>query len=187
MADSPEELTVMLRDFKAGLDVYLAARGDPHVRSLADLIDFNRAHAEEELRFFGQDRFLAAQAVDLADPAAAAEYEAALAANRRRAREDGIDAVMGRLRLDALVAPTNPLAWKIDLVDGDHLLGGSATPTSLAGYPAVTVPAGLAYGLPVGLTFMGGAFSEPTLIRLASGFEAATSARRPPQFLRAVP
>jgi amidase len=187
MADSPEELTVMLHDFKADLDAYLAPRGDPHVRSLADLIAFNRAHAEEELRFFGQDRFLAAQAVDLADPAAGAEYEAALALNRRRAREDGIDAVMGSLRLDALVAPTNPLAWKIDLVDGDHHLGGSSTPTSLAGYPAVTVPAGLASGLPVGLTFMGGAFSEPTLIRLASGFEAATAARRPPAFLPAVP
>jgi amidase len=77
--------------------------------------------------------------------------------------------------------------WKIDLLDGDHFLGGSSTPTSLAGYPAINVPAGFSFGLPIGITFMGRAFSEPALIRVASGFEAATRARKPPRFLRTVP
>ena len=122
--------------------------------------------------------------VDLNDPATVAAYQVALANDRRLGGRDGIDAALARFGLDALVAPTNSLAWKIDLLDGDRDLGGSSTPTSLAGYPAINVPAGFSFGLPVGITFMGTAFSEPTLIKLASGFEAATKARRPPRFVR---
>ena len=185
MTSTPDKLTVLLFDFKADLNAYLAERGDPTIHTLQDVVDFNNAHATQELPFFGQELFLQAQAVDLTDPATLAAYEAALANNQRLGRDQGIDAVLQEFNLDALVAPTNAVSWKIDLLDGDHHLGGSSTPTSLAGYPAITVPAGLSYGLPVGITFMGTAWSEPTLIKLASGFEAVTKARQPPMFVPA--
>ena len=185
MASTPDKLTVLLFDFKADLNAYLAARGDPTIHTLQDVIDFNTAHASQELPFFGQELLLQAQAVDLTDQATIAAYEAALAKNRHLSRDQGIDAVLQEFNLDALVAPTNAVPWKIDLLDGDHHLGGSSTPTSLAGYPAITVPAGFSYGLPVGITFMGTAWSEPTLIKLASGFEAVTKARQPPAFVPA--
>jgi amidase len=185
IAASPDELTVLLFDFKADLNRYLAARGDPTIHTLQDLIDFNNAHAKEELPFFGQELFLQAQAVDLNDPATIAAYQQALDHDHHLGRDQGIDAVLQQFHLDALVAPTNPLPWKIDLLDGDHDLGGSSTPTSLAGYPAINVPAGFSFGLPVGITFMGTAWSEPKLIKLASGFEAVTKARRPPKFIPA--
>jgi amidase len=185
MVTSSDEFTVLLFDFKADLNAYLAARGDPRIHTLHDLIDFDNAHAKDEMPFFGQDIFLASQAVDLNDPATVAAYQTALANDQRRGRQEGIDKVMDQFSLDALVAPTNPVPWKIDLLDGDHDLGGSSTPTSLAGYPAINMPAGFSFGLPIGITFMGRAFSEPTLIRIASGFEAATRARKPPQFVRA--
>jgi amidase len=187
MVTTGDEFTVLLYDFKADLNTYLSARGDPQIHTLQDLIDFDNAHASRELPFFGQDIFLSSQAVNLSDPATIAAYQAALANDHRRGGRDGIDAVMNQFNLDALVAPTNPVPWKIDLLDGDHDLGGSSTPTSLAGYPAINVPAGFSFGLPIGITFMGRAFSEPTLIRVASGFEAATRARKPPRFLRADP
>ena len=182
IATSGDEFTVLLYDFKADLNAYLSSRGDPLIHTLQDLIDFNNAHASEELPYFGQDIFVASQAVNLADTSG---YLQALANDQRRGRQDGIDAVMNKFNLDALVAPTNPVPWKIDLLDGDHDLGGSSTPTSLAGYPAINMPAGFSFGLPIGITFMGRAFSEPTLIRIASGFEAATRARKAPQFVRA--
>jgi amidase len=185
MATSSDEFTVLLFDFKADLNSYLSARGDPVIHTLQDLIDFDNAHAKDEMPFFGQDIFLASQAVDLNDPATIAGYQTALANDQRRGRQDGIDKVMDQFHLDALVAPTNPVPWKIDLLDGDHDLGGSSTPTSLAGYPAINMPAGFSFGLPIGITFMGRAYSEPTLIRIASGFEAATHARKRPQFVRA--
>ncbi len=185
IAASPDELTVLLFDFKADMNRYLAARGDPTIHTLQDLIDFNNAHAHEEMPFFGQELFLQAQAVDLNDPATIAAYQQALDHDHHLGRDQGIDAVLQQFHLDALVAPTNPLPWKIDLLDGDHDLGGSSTPTSLAGYPAINVPAGFSFGLPVGITFMGTAWSEPKLIKLASGFEAVTKARRPPTFIPA--
>jgi amidase len=185
MANSNDKLTVLLFDFKTDLNAYLAERGDPTIRTLQDLIDFNNTHASQELPFFGQELFLQAQAVDLTDQATIAAYEAALANNHHLSRDQGIDAVLQEFNLDALVAPTTAVPWKIDLLDGDHRLGGSATPTSLAGYPAIHVPAGFSYGLPVGITFMGTAWSEPTLIKLASGFEAVTKARQPPTFVPA--
>ncbi|HEU5374388.1 MAG TPA: amidase [Ktedonobacteraceae bacterium] len=182
---SPDELTVLLFEFKQDLNKYLAERGDPTIHTLQDLINFNNAHAAQELPFFGQELFLQAQALDLNDPATIANYQKALAHNRQLGREQGIDAVLQKFHLDALVAPTNSVPWKIDLLDGDHDLGGSSTPTSLAGYPAINVPAGFSFGLPIGITFMGTAWSEPTLIKIASGFEAVTKARRPPRFIPA--
>ncbi len=185
IASSPDELTVLLFEFKQDLNKYLAARGDPTIHTLQDLIDFNNAHAKEEMPFFGQEIFLLSQAVDLNDPATIAAYQAALDNDHHLGRDQGIDAALQQFNLDALVAPTNAVPWKIDLLDGDHDLGGSSTPTSLAGYPAINVPAGFSFGLPVGITFMGTAWSEPTLIKLASGFEAATKARKPPKFIPA--
>jgi amidase len=185
ISSSTDENTVLLFDFKQDLNEYLAARGDPNIHTLADLIAFNNAHANEELQFFGQELFLQAQAVDLNDPTTIANYQQALANDHHLGRDQGIDAVLQKFNLDALVAPTNPVPWKIDLLDGDHDLGGSSTPTSLAGYPAINVPAGSSFGLPVGITFMGTAWSEPTLIKIASGFEAVTKARRPPTFIPA--
>ena len=184
MADSPDELTVLLFEFKQDLNAYLARRGDSLIHTLQDLIAFNKARAQEELPFFDQELFHRAQALDLDDPTTVAIYQEALERNQHLSRSQGIDAVLQQFNLDALVAPTNPLPWKIDLLDGDHDLGGSSTPTSLAGYPAISVPAGLSFGLPVGITFMGTAWSEPTLIKIASGFEAVTRARRPPTFAR---
>ncbi len=183
IAASSDELTVLLFEFKQDLNRYLAARGDPTIHTLQDLIDFNNAHASREMPFFGQELFLQAQAVDLNDPATIAAYQKALDNDHHLGRDRGIDAVLQTFHLDALVAPTNPVPWKIDLLDGDHDLGGSSTPTSLAGYPAINVPAGFSFGLPIGITFMGTAWSEPKLIKLASGFEAATKARRPPEFV----
>lgn len=182
ISSSPDELTVLLFEFKQDLNKYLAARGDPLIHTLQDLIDFNNSHAKEELKFFDQGIFLQAQAVNLDDPATIAAYQKALANDHHLGRDQGIDAALQKFDLDALVAPTNSVAWKIDLLDGDHDLGGSSTPTSLAGYPAINVPAGFSFGLPIGITFMGASWSEPRLIKIASGFEAATKARKPPTF-----
>jgi amidase len=173
------ELEVLLYEFKHDLGQYLAERDDPGIRCLADVIAFNDAHADRELRHFGQEFFLAAQEKGpLTEPA----YLEALASNRRLSREQGIDKVLDDLRLDALLVPTSSPPWTIDLVNGDHVLGEGSTPAALAGYPAVSVPAGYADGLPVGVTFFGTAWSEPTLIRLAYAFEQATKVRRPPRF-----
>lgn len=185
IASSPDELTVLLFEFKEDLNTYLAQRGDPQIHTLQDLIAFNESHAALELPFFGQEIFQLAQAIDLNDSATIARYQQALDHDHHLGRDQGIDAVLQQFNLDALVAPTNPVPWKIDLLDGDHDLGGSSTPTSLAGYPAINVPAGFSFGLPIGITFMGTAWSEPTLLKLASGFEAVTHARRPPTFLPA--
>ncbi len=183
MASSQDELTVLLSEFKADLNAYLAQLTSSPVRTLADVIAFNDAHADEELRYFGQELLLQSQEAPALDDE---RYLNALANNQRRAREEGIDAIMQEHQLDALVAPTTGPAWSIDLVNGDRVAGGSTQPTALAGYPAISVPAGYAFELPVGLTFMGRAFSEPTLIRLAYAFEQATKIRRPPRYLPTV-
>jgi amidase len=194
------EYEVLLFEFKADLNKYLAARfgsavgsssaargggtgalgtlGAPH--TLADLIAFNTAHADREMPYFGQEIFVAAQAKG---PLSSREYIDALKKNQRLARKDGIDAVMDEHKLDALVAPTGGPAWTTDLVNGDHYTGGCSSPAAVAGYPHITVPAGFVYGLPVGVSFFGRAWSEPTLIRIAYAFERETSARRPPRYL----
>jgi len=183
IGSSESELKVLLYEFKADLNAYLAGLLDSPVRSLADIIAFNDAHAGQELLYFGQELMLKAQeTTSLDDPT----YLDALAENRRLAREEGIDAVMNKYKLDALVMPTTGPAWCVDLINGDHHGGGSAQPAALAGYPAITVPAGYTFDLPIGITFMGRAYSEPTLIKLAYAFEQGTKMRRAPRYLATI-
>jgi amidase len=175
------ELTVLLYEFKAGLNQYLAQVGsDLPVHSLADVIAFNEQHAAEELPYFGQEFFLMAEAKGSLDEA---EYRTAIDLSHRRSRREGIDAVMDKHQLDALVMPTTSPPWKIDVIVGDHIQGMGSSPAAQAGYPLVTVPAGFVQGVPVGLLFSGRAHSEPTLIRLAFAFEQHTRHRRPPRLL----
>ncbi len=182
---SESEIEVLLYEFKADLNAYLAGLGpDAPVHTLEEIIDFNAARTEHEMPYFGQELFIQAQTKgQLTDRA----YLNALEQNQQLARTLGIDAVMQQFQLDALVMPTISPPWKIDLIDGDHKMGGCAQPAALAGYPAITVPAGYTFGLPVGMTFIGRAFSEPTLIRLAYAFEQGTQLRRPPQFAPTTP
>jgi amidase len=175
------ELEVLLYELKAGLDAFLPAWAPgAKVRSLADVIAFDEAHAAEEMPFFGQELFVKAQAKG---PLTDAAYRKALSRCRRLSRKEGLDAVFTKHRLDALVAPTGGPAWTIDLVTGDHFAQSSSTPAAVAGYPSITVPAGLAFGLPVGVSFIGKPWSEAALLGLAYSFEQATRARRPPAFL----
>ena len=178
------EFEVLLYEFKADLNAYLASRGPSSpVRTLEHVIAFNKKEEQREMPFFGQEIMLMAQKkAALTDPA----YRKALTTCRTRARTLGIDAVMNRLRLDALVAPTGGPAWPTDLINGDHFLGASSTPAAVAGYPSITVPAGFVHGLPVGLSFIGRAWSEAKLIRYAYAYEQATHHRKPPQLLRTV-
>jgi amidase len=174
------ELEVLLHEFKMDLETYLRALGGEQApRTLADLIAFNREHADLEMPFFGQELFeQASERGPLTEPV----YLDALATCRRLARTEGLDAAFAEHRVEALVAPTNGPAWLIDHVNGDHHLGGNSTPAAVAGYPAITVPAGSAFGMPVGISFIGPAWSEGRLIRFASSFERETSHRSPPVF-----
>jgi amidase len=179
------EFSILLYEFKADLNRYLGNLGPAaRVHSLADLIAFNSREADREMPFFGQDTLIAAQKKG---PLTSPEYLKARATCRTRSRTGGIDAVMTRLRLDAIVAPTGSPAWVTDLVNGDHFLGASSTPAAVAGYPSITVPAGFVRGLPVGLSFIGRAWSEDRLIQYAFAYEQATHHRQPPRFLATVP
>lgn len=178
LAIDPTEFRVLLYEFKADLNSYLATRSGIAVTTLADLIAFNLAHADTEMPLFGQEIFLLANPLGSLDTPA---YLAALATSLRLSREEGIDAVMDEYQLDALFAPTGPPPWVIDYATGDPAIPFPLhSVAARAGYPVITVPAGFAGGLPVGVSFVGRAFSEPTLIRLAHAFEQATHARRPP-------
>lgn len=179
----PETL-ILDYEFKTGLAAYLATRGPGFpMKTLADLIGFNSANRAKEMPWFGQEIFeRAEQRGPLTDP----RYLTARASARLLSRARGIDAIMARHRLDALVAITAGPSWPTDLVNGDRYTGGSSSPAAVAGYPHVTVPAGWLHGLPVGLSFFGKAWSEGALIRFAYGFEQATRQRRAPQFLPAL-
>ncbi|HVF56599.1 MAG TPA: amidase, partial [Pyrinomonadaceae bacterium] len=173
------EFEVLLYEFKADLNKYLAGLtpGAP-VRTLKEIIEFNERNREREMPYFGQEIFIRAEAKG---PLTDRAYIAALRKNHQLSRTMGIDAVMSKHRLDALVAPTGGPPWTIDLVNGDHFSGGSSTPAAVAGYPNITVPAGHVFGLPVGISFFGRAYTEPKLIRLAYAFEQATKLRLPPK------
>ncbi|MGZ8413252.1 MAG: amidase [Gemmatirosa sp.] len=174
------EFQVLLWEFKADLNAYLAERGATSpVRTLADVIAFNERERAREMPWFGQEIMLQAQAKSaLTDP----KYRTTLARNRRQAGAQGIDAMLAKHRLDAVIAPTGGPAWTIDLLNGDHFGGGYSSASAVAGYPHVTVPAGSVGGLPVGLSFFAGAWSDARLLRLAYAFEQATRHRRPPAF-----
>lgn len=178
------ELLVLLYEFKADINKYLASlTGEVPARTLKDLIAFNQTNKPKEMPYFGQDLFEKAEAKgDLSSK----EYVEALAKNHQLAGTEGIDATMDKFHLDALVAPTGGPAWLIDLANGDHSVGGSSNAAAVAGYPNINVPAGFVWGLPVGISFFGRAWSEPTLIKLAYAFEQTTKARKAPQFLPSV-
>jgi amidase len=175
------EMTVFLYELKADLNAYLARLGPKApVRSLKDIIEFNHRHHQRELPYFGQDTFEKSEAKGALT---SYEYIEALARCRRLTRTEGIDAVMDKSKLDALLAPTMGPSCVTDLVNGDRFLGGSSNAAAVAGYPSITVPAGVVFGLPVGLSFFGRAWSEAKLLKLAYAFEQATKHRKPPRFL----
>jgi amidase len=178
------ELLVFMYELKADLNAYLARLGPgAPVRTLEDIIAFNEHNRQKEMPYFGQDLFLKAQAKG---PLTEKEYVDALAKNHQLARTEGIDALMDKYHLDAIVAPTGGPAWLTDLINGDHSAGGSSNAAAVAGYPNINVTAGFLSGLPVGISFFGRAWSEPTLIKLAHSFEQVTKARQAPRFLSSV-
>jgi len=177
--DDPE-LEVLLYELKAGIAAYFARCPGAPVKTLDDLVRFNRDRPKEELRYFGQELFEQAAAKG---PLTTPAYLEALATCRRLSRDEGIDQAMRTGSLDLLVAPTGGPAWLTDLLNGDSYTGSSSTPAAVAGYPSVTVPAGMLRGLPIGISFFAGPFSEPTLLAVAHAYEQSTRHRAAPRFL----
>ena len=173
---------VLNYEFKANINRYFESLGPgAPVKSLAELIAFNEQHRDREMPFFGQERLLISEKTTSLE---AAEYRKAVETIQRLTRAEGIDAVMNQHKLDAIVAPTAGPAWLTDHIVGDRFDGGSsAGPAAIAGYPDITVPMGLLSGLPVGISFFGRAWSEPTLLRIAYAYEQATKRREPPRFV----
>jgi amidase len=177
------EFTALLYEFKHDIAAYLATLPANQPKTLQDLIDFNNAHAAQELKWFGQEIFDLAQATGtLTDPA----YIKARA-DATSIAQKAIDDTLAANDLDAIIAPTNSPAWTTDLVNGDHFSIGSSSPAAIAGYASITVTAGAAFGLPVGVSFIGAKWAEPKLISLAYAWEQATKLRKPPSFLPTVP
>ena len=178
------ETIVLFYEFKRDLNAYLATRTGVPIHTLADAIAFNNAHAAQELQYFGQEEFLLAES----DPFTAQQYQDALVRGHMLAGAQGIDAALANNNVTALVAPSGSPAWTTDLINGDHFGGGSTYPSAVAGYPIVNVPMGFVDGiLPVGLSFIGTAWSEATLIKYAYAYEQATKLRRPPTYLPTIP
>jgi amidase len=178
------ELLMMMYELKADLNAYLARLGSSApVHTLKEVIEFNERNREKEMPYFGQDLFVRAEAKG---PLTEKAYLDAVDKNHRLARTEGIDATMDKYHLDAIVAPTGGPAWLTDLLNGDHVAGGSSNAAAVAGYPNINVTAGSVSGLPVGISFFGRAWSEPMLIRLAFAFEQATKARQTPRFLKTI-
>ena len=174
------ESTVFQYELKADLATYLVRRGNSSMKNLRDVIEFNERNRDREMPYFGQDFFLKS---DQKGPLTSKEYLDALALNRQLSRAEGIDIVMDKFKLDALFAPTGGPAWITDLISGDHSGGGSSSAAAVAGYPNINVTAGYLWGLPVGVSFFGRAWSEPTLLKIAYSFEQLTKARQKPRFL----
>lgn len=177
------EFLVLLYELKADLNTYLSRLSSSPVRTLKDVIEFNEKNKDQEMPYFGQSVFLKAEAKG---PLTEKEYLDALDKNHRLARTEGIDAIMDKHQLDALVAPTGGPASLTDLLNGDHFTGGSSSAAAVAGYPNINVPAGFVHEMPVGISFLGRAWSEPTLIKIAYAYEQATKHRKPPRFLPTV-
>ena len=178
------EFEVLLYEFKTDLNAYLAGLGPQSpVRSLKDVIEFNEKNRDREMPYFGQDIMIRAEAKG---PLTSKAYIQALRKNYLLTRTQGIDFVIKKHRLDAMVAPTGGPPWPTDWINGDHFSGGYSSASAVAGYPHITVPAGYVFGLPVGISFFGGANTEPKLLKIAYAFEQATKVRRPPLFLEKV-
>ena len=175
----PHELIVMMTEFKVGLNAYLAGLGpETPVRTLVDVIAFNEAHAGRTMPYFGQEILLMAEETGGLEDRV---YQTALAVSRRLTRENGIDKALRDHQLDALAAPTASAPWAIDLVNGDNRGGGgSSILAAVSGYASITVPMGYVSGLPVGLSFIGGPWSDGPLIALGYAFEQARQVRVPP-------
>lgn len=179
LSEEPGMWERLLWDFRRDLKAYLEERGDPNVRSMADVIAFDDAHSSEELRYFGQKWLHQAEATRDNDPRAMEELDERL---KRLSRDEGIDALLSEHKLDALIAPTMSPAAVVDFANGEDFAGAASDLSSIAGYPNVTVPAGRVHGLPVGLSFIGTAWSDASLLSMAYAWEQATQVYRDPTY-----
>jgi amidase len=172
---------VLLYEFKHDLNEYLKnCSSDINIRSLEQLIKFNKDHAVKEMPFFGQEILISAQEKgDLNSD----DYKKAIENVLQSNGTDGIDRVLDKYEIDAIIAPTGAPSWPIDVINGDHHMGGSSSPAARSGYPSITVPMGFIHELPIGVSFFAEAFSEPKLISFAYAFEQATKHRKAPKFI----